>query len=186
MRIGRRPADLGPRNGGRALARRARELAAEGKERRASVRAFTAYELLTEDLPTRDAFATADAFEDCAAAFTTLGNHGMAFRCLSSAIEVMGRLREAEPENGLAHVRFGVLGFAAYTSAVAGGREPAALVDVLEFTVRALTTGPEPGRAEPDTLIEAAKALADRYDEGNRPDEAAAVRRVAEGMAESD
>ncbi|MFF7245774.1 hypothetical protein ACFZBU_17910 [Embleya sp. NPDC008237] len=186
MRFGRRAGDLGPRNGGRALARQARELAVQGKERRALVRASTAYELLADEWPTRDAFATADAFADCAAAFTAFGNHGMAFRCLSSAVDVLGRLREDEPENGPAHVRFGILGYAAYTSAVAGGREPAALVDVLEFTVRALTTGLELGHAEPDTFIEAAKALADRYDEDNRPDDAAAVRRAAEGMAEPD
>ncbi|MEU0935018.1 hypothetical protein [Embleya sp. NPDC005971] len=185
MLFGRRSADLGPRNGGRALARRARELAAEGKERRALVRASTAYELLSDDWPVLDAFATATAFEDCAAAFTAFGRHTMAFRCLSAAVEVLRRLCVDEPGNGAAHVRFGVLGYAAYTSAVAGGRDPAALVDVLEFTVCALGTALELGHVEPDTLIEVAKALADRYEEAGRVDEAAAVRRSAEDLAES-
>ncbi|WP_331766161.1 hypothetical protein [Embleya sp. NBC_00896] len=184
MRFPRRSTELGPRSGGRAIARRARELADAGKERSALVRAFTAYELLSEDCPTPTPFATADAFVDCSSAFTTFGNHGMAFRCLTGAIEEVGRVREDEPENGLAHARFGVLGYAAYTSGLAGGLAPAALVDVLEFTVKALTTGLELGFAEPETLVEAVKALADSYEETGRLGDAAAVRRVAEGMAE--
>lgn len=150
------------------------------------VSAHTAYDLLTEDFPTRDPFATADAFVDCASAFTTFGNHGMAFRCVVGAMAEVGRVRDDEPENGLAQARFGTLGYAAYTSGVAGGLAASELVDLLEVTVRALTTGSKLGFADPDTLIEAAKALADRYEENGRPADAAAIRGVAEGMAELD
>ncbi|MYW04315.1 hypothetical protein [Streptomyces sp. SID3343] len=184
MGFGRRSADLGPRNGGRALARRARELADEGKERRAMVRATTAYDLLTQDCPTPQPFATADAFVDCAAAFTAFGDHAMAFRCLIGAIGEVGRVREDEPENGLAHARFGMLGWAAYTSGVAGGSEPSRLVDILEFTVTALTTGLELGFADPATVVEALTALADRYEETGRFDAAGTTRHTAATMAE--